>query len=248
MTSSKPKLNILLPVYNEERRLTHGVRETDRYLSEETEIPYILTIVDNASTDQTEEIAHALCEELSGHVNYLRIEEKGVGAAFRAGVAANECELVGYMDIDLSTDIRHIPQMYAAFYAEHPADMVNASRWSKQSDSSGRKLYRNITSIGLVWLLKLVFRMRASDAICGFKFFRKECAEALIAEAGTGTNGWFYLIELLIRAERKGLKIIELPVRWADDSKNSTVHTFPLIREYLRQIVLLKRRLRKEKQ
>lgn len=211
----------------------------------ETEIPYILTIVDNASTDRTEEIAHALCEELSGRLRYIRIAEKGVGAAFRAGVAANECELVGYMDLDLSTDIRHLQQMYAAFCAEQPAEMVNASRWSKQSDSSGRKFYRNITSIGLVWLLKLVFQMRASDAICGFKFFREECAEALISEAGAGTNGWFYLIELLLRAERRGMKIVEVPVRWIDDSKNSTVHTFSLIKEYLSQVISLKRRLRK---
>ncbi len=245
MVISNRTLNILLPVYNEERRLEHGVRETDRYLSSEKEIPYVLTIVDNGSTDRTEAISRALCEELSGRVRYLRIAEKGVGAAFRAGVAANECELVGYMDIDLSTDIHHIPQMYAAFCTEHPAGMVNASRWSRQSDSSGRKFYRNITSIGLVWLLKLVFRMRASDAICGFKFFRRECAETLIAEAGTGTNGWFYLIELLIRAERNGVQVVELPVRWIDDSKNSTVHTFSLIKEYLCQIILLKRRLRK---
>jgi len=245
MDAFTQKLNILLPVYNEERRLENGVRETDRYLSSETEIPYVLTIVDNGSTDRTEAISHALCEEMPGRVRYLRIAEKGVGAAFRAGVAANECELVGYMDIDLSTDIHHIPQMYAAFCTSHPVGMVNASRWSKQSDSSGRKFYRNITSIGLVWLLKLVFRMEASDAICGFKFFRKECAEALIAEAGTGTNGWFYLIELLIRAERDGIQVVELPVRWIDDSKNSTVHTFSLIKEYLRQIISLKRRLRK---
>lgn len=245
MDAAAQKLNILLPVYNEERRLEKGVRETDRYLSGETEIPYVLTIVDNGSTDRTEEIAQSLCAELSEHVRYTRIAEKGVGAAFRAGVAANECDLVGYMDIDLSTDIRHIPQMYAAFCTEPPADMVNASRWSKQSDSSGRKFYRNITSIGLVWLLKLVFRMRASDAICGFKFFRKECAEALIAEAGAGTNGWFYLIELLIRAERRRMKVIELPVRWVDDSKNSTVHTFSLIKEYLHQIISLRCRLRK---
>ncbi len=245
MDAFTQKLNILLPVYNEERRLEKGVRETDRYLSAETEIPYILTIVDNGSTDQTEAIAHTLCDEMSGRVRYLRITEKGVGAAFRAGVSANECELVGYMDIDLSTDIHHIPQMYAAFCTEPSVGMVNASRWSRQSDSSGRKFYRNITSIGLVWLLKLVFRMRASDAICGFKFFRKECAEALIAEAGTGTNGWFYLIELLIRAERGGVQVVELPVRWIDDSENSTVHTFSLIKEYLHQIISLKRRLRK---
>lgn len=149
------------------------------------------------------------------------------------------------MDVDLSTDLKHIPQMYNIF-AENPGTaMVNASRWSKRSDTSGRKWYRNITSIGLVWLLKLVFAMKASDAICGFKFFRKEAAEDLIKEAGASTDGWFYLIELLLRAERKGHDVQELPVHWEDDSKNTTVHTGALIREYLRQIVSLKNRLRR---
>lgn len=240
------QLNILFPVYNEEKRLRHGIIETNTYLSSQTDINYVLTIVDNASTDQTEKIARDLCNEMTGHVAYIRIAEKGVGVAFRAGVAANQSDIVGYMDVDLSTDIRHIQQMYNAFCADSTVSMVNASRWSKESDTSGRKFYRNLTSIGLVALLKLAFGMKASDAICGFKFFRKEIAEALIAEAGNPTNGWFYLIELLIRAERNGLNVVELPVRWIDDSKNSTVHTVSLIREYLSQIASLKRRLRQE--
>ena len=236
-------LNVLFPVYNEEKRLQPGILKTHKYLSEYVDIDYVLTIVDNASNDRTEEIARNLCIEIPDRVQYLRIEEKGVGAAFRAGVCENRSDIVGYMDVDLSTDIRHIRDMYDIFSNDSKVDMVNASRWSKQSDTSGRKLYRNITSIGLVYLLKLVFRMKASDAICGFKFFRKNAAENLITEAGTSTNGWFYLIELLLRAERNGMKIVELPVHWVDDSLNSTVHTFSLIREYLRQIIRLKRSL-----
>lgn len=236
-------LNVLFPVYNEEKRLRPGILKTHKYLSEYVDIDYVLTIVDNASNDRTEEIARNLCIEIPDRVQYLRIEEKGVGAAFRAGVCENRSDIVGYIDVDLSTDIRHIRDMYDIFSNDSKVDMVNASRWSKQSDTSGRKLYRNITSIGLVYLLKLVFRMKASDAICGFKFFRKNAAENLITEAGTSTNGWFYLIELLLRAERNGMKIVELPVHWVDDSLNSTVHTFSLIREYLRQIIRLKRSL-----
>lgn len=243
---SNPKLNILIPVYNEEKRLQNGVRVTCEYLSTDIGIPYVLTIVDNASNDRTEEIARALCDELPKQVRYIRIAEKGVGAAIRAGVAENQSDIVGYMDVDLSTDIHHITEMYHAFGADATLDMVNASRWCKQSKTIGRKFYRNLTSIGLVYLLKLVFGMKASDAICGFKFFRKETAEALITEAGAATNGWFYLIELLLRAERNGLNILEMPVRWIDDTKNSTVHTIRLIREYLCQIVSLKRRFQQE--
>lgn len=238
-------LNIIFPVYNEEIRLKNGIEKANKYLSEVGNIDYILTIVDNASTDATEKIALQLCKELSPQVRYLKISAKGVGAAFRAGVAANQSDIVGYMDVDLSTDLRHVLEMYKIFCEDSSVKIVNASRWNKNSDTSGRKLYRNITSIGLVWLLKLCFRMRSSDAICGFKFFRKETAESLIAEAGEGTNGWFYLIELLLRAERNNIEIVELPVRWVDDSKNSTVRTLPLIREYLHQIILLKSKLRR---
>lgn len=242
-----PTLNILFPVYNEENRLEKGIRKTEEFLSEMTNINYILTIVDNGSGDRTEEIAHTLCAEMPQRVQYMKIFEKGVGAAFRAGVAANQCDIVGYMDIDLSTDIHHLTQMYNIFLEKRSVDMVNASRWSRQSDTSGRKIYRNMTSIGLVYLLKLAFGMKASDAICGFKFYRRETAETLIAKAGASTNGWFYIIELLIRAEREGMNIVELPVRWIDDTKNSTVHTGSLIMEYLRQIVRLKRQLRLER-
>ncbi len=237
-------LNILLPVYNEEKRLRAGVEQTVAYLDKKDTLRYQLTIVDNASSDQTENIAKELCRQYPDKVHYLRITEKGVGAAFRAGVTANTSDIVGYMDIDLSTDIRHILEMVDIFKQDATVGMVNASRWSKHSDASGRKWYRNITSIGLVWLLKITFKLKASDAICGFKFFRRQTVESLIAEAGSCTNGWFYLIELLIRAERNNTNIYELPVHWEDDSENSTVHTVALIKEYLHQIVALKRRLR----
>lgn len=242
-----PTLNILFPVYNEENRLENGIKKTDKYLSEETGIDYILTIVDNGSSDRTEEIARTLCVEMPQRVQYIKISEKGVGAAFRAGVAANRSDIVGYMDVDLSTDIHHLMQTYELFRENRSVDMVNASRWSRQSTTTGRKFYREITSAGLMCLLKVIFSLKATDAICGFKFYRKEVAEQLISEAGASTNGWFYLIELLIRAERDGLNIVELPVRWIDDTENSTVHTCSLIMEYLRQIIRLKRRLRRER-
>lgn len=237
-------LNILFPVYNEELRLKNGIEKTVTYLSQ-IEIPYLLTIVDNASTDNTENISRDLCAKFPENVRYIRIKDKGVGAAFRAGVSENQSNIVGYMDVDLSTDLCHLSEMYHLLCSDNAVDIVNASRWNRKSKTSGRKFYRNITSIGLVFVLKIFFKMRASDAICGFKFFRKEVAEKLISEAGNETNGWFYLIELLIRAERNNLKIVELPVNWIDDSKNTTVRTFSLICEYLHQILSLKKRLNK---
>ena len=241
------KLNILLPVYNEEKRLRSGVERTQKYLTDKAWFDYELTIVDNASSDKTQQIAEQLCKEFEGLVYYIRIKEKGVGAAFRAGVEKNTCDIVGYMDIDLATDIKHIPEMMKIFQNDSKIDMVNASRWNKKSDTSGRKFYRNITSLGLIAILKIAFHMKASDAICGFKFFRKEAIQTLMSYAEP-QNGWFYLIELLIQAEKHSFNVMELPVKWKDDSKNSTVKTGPLIGEYLQQIIALKKRLKKRKQ
>lgn len=236
-------LNILLPVYNEEKRLRNGVEKTQKYLEQHADFTYELTIVDNASSDKTQQIAEQLCNEFPGIVHYIRIQEKGVGAAFRAGASENTCDIIGYMDIDLATDIKHVAEMMEIFRKDPSIDMVNASRWNKRSDTSGRKFYRNVTSIGLVAILKMTFQMKASDAICGFKFFRKDSLERLMSYAEP-QNGWFYLIELLILAEKNSFQVAELPVKWQDDAKNTTVKTFSLIKEYLRQIAALKKRLK----
>lgn len=233
-------LNILFPVYNEEMRLENGIRKTIQYMDHIFLGNYVLTIVDNASVDKTMEISRALCDEFE-QVKYLRLEEKGVGVAFRRGVAENESSIVGYMDVDLSTDLKHLQQVIDIFRKNTMVDMVNGSRWNRNSDTRGRKWYRSITSNGLTVLLKIILGLKATDSICGFKFFRKESAERLIHEAGEDENGWFYIIELLLRAERNNMKIVELPVHWEDDY-NTTVKVFALIKNYCIQIIRLRKK------
>ena len=236
-------LNILLPVYNEERRITHGVTGTIEYLDSIGFTDYMLTIEDNASTDRTQEIALELCERYS-QVHYDHLDKKGVGVAFRNGVAGNTCDVVGYMDIDLSTDIRHLGEVIDIFQKQRDVVMVNGSRWSKESDTTGRKWYRNLSSYGLTYMLKIFLKMKASDSICGFKFFRKDFVEKLIEESGDEA-GWFYIIELLLRAERKGVHIYELPVRWADDY-DSKVDFVKVVKNYLSNISRLRKTFKKE--
>lgn len=238
-------INILFPVYNEKLRLENGIRKTIQYLDVNFQKDYILTIVDNASTDETQEIANKLCSEFS-QVHYIRIQEKGVGVAVRKGVSENTSEVVGYMDVDLSTDINHLAEVIQQFKTNNSIDMVNGSRWNKKSDTQGRKWYRNITSAGLTFLLKFTLKMKSTDAICGFKFWKKSSIEQLIQDAGESENGWFYIIELLLRAERNKMNIYELPVRWKDDY-NSKVKVIPLIKNYCTQIIRLRKTFRKEK-
>ena len=231
-------LNILFPVLNEHLRLERGIRRSMEYLSANADYPYTLTIVDNGSDDDTPEIGRALEKEFP-EVRYVRLEERGVGIAFRKGVELNEADIVGYMDIDLSTDIRNLEKTMRVFETDPEIDYVNASRFADASDTRGRKWYRKITSKGLLILLKAFFNMRSTDAICGFTFLRKEAAEKLVSVCYED-NGWFYMIEFLLRAEKMGMRILDLPVQWTEDY-DTTVHVFKTIRNYLKNIFRLKK-------
>lgn len=236
-------LNILFPVFNEEKRIIRGIEATSQYLLENFSCEYEITIIDNGSTDKTEEISYSLCEKYP-FVHYIKIDEKGVGAAFRAGIKCNSYDIVGYMDIDLSTDIKYLEVMYDIFLHKSDVQIINASRLNKNSVVIGRKWYRNLTSHGLAFLIRINFGIKATDIICGFKFFRKLVAEQLIRETEED-NGWFYIIEMLIRADKKNIKIHELPVRWVDDY-NTTVQVEKIVAYYINRIIDLKKRLKHE--
>lgn len=244
MSREELSINLLFPVLNERLRLESGIERTMAYLKENVSIPYCLTILDNGSEDETPQIGKALAEKYS-EVTYVRVGEKGVGVAFRKGIALNECALVGYMDIDLSTDIRYLGKTIELFQEREELEYVNGTRFSKESDTRGRKWYRKITSMGLVFLLKTIFHMKATDAVCGFTFLRKETAEKLVAASGND-NGWFYTIEFLLRAERMGVVIYDMPVEWQEDY-NTTVKMWETIKNYLVQIYRLKKAFRQEK-
>ena len=97
-------VNLLFPVLNERLRLRNGIERSMAYLRENVTIPYQRTILDNGSEDETPQIGKELAEKYP-EVTYVRVGERGVGVAFRKGIELNECSLVGYMDIDLSTDL-----------------------------------------------------------------------------------------------------------------------------------------------
>lgn len=242
--SQSMSINLLFPVLNERLRLRNGIERTMEYVRENVKIPCQLTILDNGSDDETPEIGMELQEKYD-EVTYVRVGERGVGVAFRKGIELNECALVGYMDIDLSTDIKYLGKMIEAFQQDPELEYVNGSRFSKDSDTKGRKWYRKITSMGLVFLLKFFFRMKATDAVCGFTFLRKEAAERLVRES-SNDNGWFYTIEFLLRAERNGMKIYDMPVEWQEDY-NTTVKIWKTIKNYLIQMWRLKKTFREEK-
>ena len=232
------EINILFPVLNEHLRLERGIRKTMEYCEKNMKVPYQLTIIDNGSEDDTPAIGRKLADEFA-QVEYVRLEQRGVGIAFRKGVELNQAEIVGYMDIDLSTDIHYLNDMVKIFEDNSQIQYVNATRFSGRSHTTGRKWYRQITSRGLLIILKSVLHMKATDAICGFTFVRKDVAERLVQECSVD-NGWFYMIEFLLRAERDGMDILDMPVEWVEDY-DTTVNVWKTIKNYIRNIVQLKR-------
>ena len=229
-------LTIAFPVYNEEKRLRDGVEKTVRFLNDNQLFDYRIIIVDNGSTDNTEQIGHSLQDQYP-NVKYIRIGEKGVGVAFRKGLENCKSTYYGYMDIDLSTDLKHLIEVKQIFAENPDIKIINGSRNSRDSNVIGRKIGREITSRGLKWILKILFSMKIDDALCGFKFFDRETLLSL-ASVSSNENGWFYIIEIMLRAENRHIAIKEIPVVWTDDY-NTTVHVFKLIKEYLTQIIRL---------
>ena len=155
---------IIFPVLNERLRLENGVTRTVEYLQSIAFEDYEIIIVDNGSEDETPQIAEKLCKKYD-KVRYERINVRGVGAAFRRGVKVSHGDVVGYMDIDLSTNIRHLGEAIHLFGTQPEIQYINGSRFARESDTRGRKWYRRITSQGLLILLKLFLRMKSTDAI-----------------------------------------------------------------------------------
>src|SRR5262249_5682110 len=171
-----------------------------------------ITIVEGASTDDTWNEASKLAA-LHDQVDALRLPDKGRGRALRAAWSRSEATVVAYMDADLSTDLRALLRPAAPLVSGH-SDVAIGSRLAAGARVE-RGPRRELVSRSYNRLLRLVFRTRFRDARCGFKAVRTELAQRLLP--GVADDGWFFDTELLLLAERHGLRITEIPVDWVDD-------------------------------
>lgn len=233
--------DITIPVLNEEATLDRQVRTLHDFLWNKFPTPgqWRIVIADNGSTDNTHHIAAALCDEFA-EIQLIRVPEKGVGLALKTSWSQSKADIVGYMDLDLATDLRHFTQAYNALATEG-FDLVYGTRLHKKSRVVGRTLKREITSRIFNLMLKMYLGTRFSDGMCGFKWLRREHVAPLM-EAGAVSNGWFFSTELLAIAEWKGLKMCELPVIWTDDTSSSRVNISRLAKQYIAAMQVLKKR------
>ncbi|GAA5075745.1 dolichyl-phosphate beta-glucosyltransferase [Streptomyces similanensis] len=231
-----PVIDIVVPVFNEEADLEPGVRRLHAHLRATFPYPFRITVADNASTDDTPRIAARLADELP-EARWLRLTEKGRGRALRTAWSRSDAPVLAYLDVDLSTELTALLPLVAPLVSGH-SDIAIGTRLAPGARVV-RGPKREVVSRCYNVILRTALGVGFSDAQCGFKAVRREAAERLLPLVRDPE--WFFDTELLVLAERAGLRIHEVPVDWVDDP-DSRVDLLPTALADLRGIARIARR------
>lgn len=238
-------IEITIPVLNEQDSIIEKINHLNSYVEKNLcdlgDVKII--IANNGSVDNTKVKAQILERELD-RVEYLELNQKGVGLALKFSWKKSKADIVGYMDLDLATDLQHLNTALDMLITSK-ADIVTGSRLKKGSNVRGRSLLRSISSISFNAIIKVLFNVSFSDGMCGFKFLNRKIVNKLI-ENGANSDGWFFATEILVVGDFLNYKIHDLPVLWTD-SPNSKVKVLSLTIDYLGKIFRLKKLLLKKK-
>ncbi len=206
-------MDIVVPVYNEERALPGCLRTLHARLSQGFPFPWRITVADNASTDETLATARRpRRNELPG-VGVVHLNRKGRGLALRTVWGASNADIVAYMDVDLSTGLDGLLPLVAPLASGH-SDLAIGSRLA-----SGARTVRGPRREFVSHCLQRhhqgsPMESRFTDAQCGFKAARTDVLQLLEV---TRDDAWFFDTELLLLAEHNRLHIHEVPVDWVED-------------------------------
>jgi len=237
--SEPARIHVTFPVLNEEAMLADSIERTVAFCHNYNLPIYEFCIADNGSTDRTPDIGQALAARHS-NVSYLRVGKRGFGLALKQAWGRTDADFVGYMDIDLATDLRHLKEVHDHIARGDGYALYLGSRLKYGASVKNRTLLRELTSRLFNGILWLQLGVSFTDAMCGFKFIDRNLYRQL-ADRFAFTDDWFFATQLAVRAEWVGAKILDMPVKWTDqpDSKSSA-RLFNLARLYLAGISELK--------
>jgi glycosyltransferase involved in cell wall biosynthesis len=196
----------------------------------------VITIADNGSTDRSPLIGEEISNSIKG-VKYLKIGQRGVGLALKKSWLDSDAHIIGFMDLDFATDLKHLEQCWEIL-GQKEYDIVCGTRNKKHSQVINRSLRRTFISRVYNKLIRTIFQTKFTDGMCGFKFLKRDSLP-IILENGIGFDDWFFSTELLIVAEHVHLNVYDLPVTWTDD-RNSKVKILELTKMYLIDMIRLK--------
>jgi putative flippase GtrA len=228
-----PQVDIVVPVKNEERDLAPGVRRLVGFLRAGFPFRCRITIADNGSSDGTWAAAAALCAEFA-EVRAVRLDHPGRGRALRSCWLGSDAQVLAYTDVDLSIGLNGLLPLVAPLLSGH-SDVAIGTRLARGARQT-RSVRREVLSRGYNLTLHAVLGVGFSDAQCGFKAIRADKARRLLPL--TKDTAWFFDTELLVLAERAGLRVHEVPVDCIDDP-NSSVKLVPTAIDDLRGIARL---------
>lgn len=230
-------VDVVIPVLNEAHVLEKSVNTVLAHLRSNNRHHWQIVIVDNGSTDGTQEVAQRLCER-EPQVRFLHLYQRGRGRALRHAWLQSKSDIVCYMDVDLSTGLDHLEELIGAIAQNgyHVATGSRLMRESKTTRSWKREAISRIYNI----FVKAVLSTRFSDAQCGFKAVCREAVEAIVPQIED--QSWFFDTELLVLAEKQGYRIKDVPVRWIEDD-DSRVKIFQTGWEDIKGVFRLRRQL-----
>lgn len=211
-SSSKPLVDLVVPVLNEAHVLERSVRTIRNFLRTEFPYPARIIVADNGSTDGTGDLADRLSEKWDD-VSCLRISQRGRGRALREAWSASDADIMAYTDVDISTELHALERICIAIW-EKGYDLGTGSRLLPRSQVV-RGVKREFISRSYNLLIKAILWTHFSDAQCGFKAVSKRVARELVP--AIKDNAWFFDTELLVLAEKLGYRVADVPVRWTDD-------------------------------
>jgi glycosyltransferase involved in cell wall biosynthesis len=214
-TPIEKRIDVVIPVYNEERDLGPSILRLREFLQSNCPYRWRIMVADNASKDRTLEIARELTARYPGEVTYIHLDAKGRGRALKAAWQASDADVVSYMDVDLSTNLRHFmpmvePLLRGEYHVATGSRLMPGARVKRQ-------FKREVVSRLYNMIVKIMFPSRRFyDAQCGFKAVSRRIVQELIPYIQD--NNWFFDSELLLRAEQSGYRVWEVPVEWIEDT------------------------------
>ena len=213
-TEPRPFLSIVLPAYNEERRLQISLPKIDAFLQAQ---PYTaeVIVVENGSSDRTAEVVRAYSQDHP----YLRLivaKTRGKGLAVKQGMLAARGEYCFMADVDLSMPIEELAKFLPPQLTGY--DVVIGSRETKGAQRIDEPEYRHLMGRINNWLIKLIALNKFEYTQCGFKLFTHAAAQDLFSVQQS--NGIGFDVELLFIAVKRGYNIYEMPVTWYFDAES----------------------------
>ena len=218
----EPRVDVVIPVLNEAHVLATSVATVREFLQGAVRWDWRIVIVDNGSTDGTDEVGHRLSREFRD-VQFVQLPQRGRGRALRHAWTQSDADIVSYTDVDLSTELAALPKLVAAIRFEG-YDLGTGSRLLSKSETT-RSSKREFISRSYNVFVKLVLWTTFSDAQCGFKVVSRRVVSEIVPEVLY--QAWFFDTELLVLAEKRGYRIKDLAVRWIedDDSRVKIIQT-----------------------